>query len=244
MPANRPSPPPLREGRAEEARFDAYFATLPKKKQAEYRARNAGPYSEMGQPRHSFQVYDNAPAFNGDDPRLTETKSDADTWVSLERVQEIVSDVLAILGASEDKAVLNHFDLIRIILGQPDAPQQTELAARMRLTKQAISIRAKKILLRASKIAPGILQRVKMKPKPSDRCANWAIKIIENKPHSGRGFKESFTPPPAKAWATHHGQKTQIPIPNPSGRLPAAVPGAKIVIRPQRKTIISGRYQL
>lgn len=244
MPDQQPNPPPLREGRAEEAAFDRWFATLPKKKQAEYRRRNAGPYSEMWQPRHSFPIYDNAEQWNGDDPRRAELQIESDTWVSLERMQEVIADCLAMLGASDERAVVNHFDLIRIVLGLPDAPQQTELARRMKLTKQAVSIRAKKMLLRASKVAPGILQRVKMQPKPGDRCADWARNIIEKNPNPKRAAKESFTPPPGQPWATHHGQKSQIILPNAPGRLRAADPGARIQVKPQLKTIISGRYQL
>jgi hypothetical protein len=244
MPDQQPSPPPLREGRAEEAAFDRWFAGLTKKEQAEYRKRGAGPYSEMGLPRHSFPIYDNAAHWNGDDPRRAELQIESDTWVSLERMQEVIADCLAMLGASDERAVVNHFDLIRIVLGLPDAPQQTELASRMKLTKQAVSIRAKKMLLRASKVAPGILQRVKMQPKPGDRCADWARNIIEKNPNPKRAAKESFTPPPGQPWATHHGQKSQIPLPKPPGRLRAADPGARIQVKPQLKTIISGRYQL
>lgn len=244
MPDQQPSPPPLREGRAEEAAFDRWFATLPKKKQQEYRKRNAGPYREMGLPRHSFPIYDNAEEWNGDDPRRAEPQIESDTWVSLERMQEVISDCLAMLCASDEAAVVNHFDLIRIVLGLPDAPQQTELARRMKLTKQAVSIRAKKMLLRASKVAPGILTRVKMQPKPGDRCADWARNIIEKNANPKRGAKESFNPPPGASWATHHGQKTQITCGNASGRLPAADPGARITIKPQLKTIVNGRYQL
>ena len=244
MPDQQPSPPPLREGRAEEAAFDRWFAGLSKREQAKYRKRNAGPYSEMGLPRHSFPIYDNSEQWNGDDPRRAEPQIESDTWVSLERMQEVISDCLAMLSASDDRAVVNHFDLIRIVLGLPDAPQQTELARRMKLTKQAVSIRAKKMLLRASKVAPGILSRVKMQPKPGDRCADWARNIIEKNPNPKRVTKESFTPPPGRSWATHHGQKSQIVLPKPPGRLPAADPGARIQIKPQRKTIVSGRYQL
>jgi hypothetical protein len=244
MPDQQPSPPPLREGRAEEAAFDRWFAGLTKKEQAEYRKRGAGPYSEMGLPRHSFPIYDNSEQWNGDDPRRAEPQIESDTWVSLERMQEVIADCLAMLGASDEAAVVNHFDLIRIVLGLPDAPQQTELARRMKLTKQAISIRAKKILLRASRVAPGILTRVKMQPKPGDRCADWARNIIEKNPNHRRVTKESFPTPPAAAWATHHGQKSQIILPNAPGRLRAADPGARIQVKPQLKTIISGRYQL
>jgi hypothetical protein len=244
MPDQQPSPPPLREGRAEEAAFDRWFATLSKREQAKYRKNNAGPYSEMGLPRHSFPIYDNAEQWNGDDPRRAEPQIETDTWVSLERMQEVIADCLAMLGASDDKAVVNHFDLIRIVLGLPDAPQQTELARRMKLTKQAVSIRAKKMLLRASKVAPGILSRVKMQPKPGDRCADWARIIIEKKNNQRRAVKESFFLPPPQPWATHHGQKSQIILPKPPGRLPVAAQGARIVVKPQLKTIINGRYQL
>jgi hypothetical protein len=153
------------EGRPEEAEFDSWFDSLPKAEQAKYRALDPPviPYRELPLPRYSFPVYDQDAKFATADPRRAEdqTTSIDDTWVTKERVQEIISDVLAMLGASPDKAVQHHFDLVRIILQTTDAPTQVDLAKRMGLTKQAVSFRAKKLIHHASSIAPGLLERMK-----------------------------------------------------------------------------------
>jgi hypothetical protein len=58
----------------------------------------------------------------------------------------------------------------------PDCLTENELANQMGLTKQAISVRAKKILHRASLVSPGILSRVRMRPMPKDRNAPKPLK--------------------------------------------------------------------
>lgn len=161
---------PLREGRPEESIFDDWFYGLPKDEQDAMRKAGCGPYAEMGVPRYSFPIYDpnNNKSFMGDDPRHQEPITTSDTWVSQERMQEIIADVLAMMGASSDPAVVAHFDLIKIIMQMPNAPTQVELAHRLGLTKQAVSVRAKKLLAHASRIAPGLLDRTKNPPEPMD----------------------------------------------------------------------------
>lgn len=166
----------LREGKeltADEKAFDAYYFSLPAEKQAELRALDPPllPYRELPQPRNIFPVYENDSAFSTADPRRQEVQTETDSWVTRERLLEVVSDLLIMLGASPDKAVQAHFDLIRIILQTPDAPTQLELAKRMGLTKQAVSVRAKKLLLAASMKAPGLLQRIDFFPQRVDQAA-------------------------------------------------------------------------
>lgn len=152
------------EGRPEEAEFDAWFDSLTKAEQANLRAQDPPiiPYREMPLPRYSFPVYDQDAKFATADPRRAEEVSSIDDcWVTKERVQEIISDVLAMLGASPDRVVQHHFDLVKIILQTPDAPTQVDLAKRMGLTKQAVSFRAKKLLDHACRTAPGLIDRLK-----------------------------------------------------------------------------------
>jgi hypothetical protein len=163
----------LREGNElteEEKAFDNYYFSLPADKQAELRALDPPllPYRELPQPRNIFPVYENDSAFSTADPRRLEAQTETDSWVTRERLLEVVSDLLTMLGASPDKAVQAHFDLIRIILQTPDAPTQLELAKRMGLTKQAVSVRAKKLLLAASLKAPGLVQRIDWFPLRAD----------------------------------------------------------------------------
>lgn len=160
----------LRDGREEEAAFDAWWDTLTAEQQHSFRSLNPPiiPYREMPLPRFSFPVYVNDSKFASDDPRKQKEGKDEDGWITRERVQEIVSDVLAMLGASSDKAVIAHFDLVKIILQTPDAPTQSALAERLGLTKQAVSVRVKKLVAYAGLIAPGLLSRIKQADKLPD----------------------------------------------------------------------------
>lgn len=173
MPKNKHQRPTyqLREGRAEEKVYDKYFFSLSKDEQKKMRDAGCGPYREMALPRHSFPVYENSADFGSHDPRKEADKITEETWVTGERVSEIIRDVLAMLGSSTDDAVVHHWELVKIVLQMPDCLTENELANQMGLTKQAISVRAKKILHRASLVSPGILSRVRMRPMPKDRNA-------------------------------------------------------------------------
>ena len=201
----------MREGKAEERIYDKWFYSLPKKRQKELRDNGCNPYGDMPLARYSFPVYKNSNEYATEDNTVINKnyipESEEQTWITKERVTEIISDVLAMLGSSDNQEVINHFDLVRIMLNMPGAPMQKELGERMGLTKQAISIRAKNILMRASDIAPGLLARVKMAPRPIDKEPTWTAEIVakakDNPP------KESFNSRISKAWATHHGGKSQ-----------------------------------
>lgn len=197
------------EGRPEEAEFDSWFDSLTKAEQANLRAQDPPiiPYREMPLPRYSFPVYDQDAKFATADPRRAEEVSTIDDcWVTKERVQEIISDVLAMLGASPDRVVQHHFDLVRIILQTPDAPTQVDLAKRMGLTKQAVSFRAKKLLDHACRTAPGLVERLKA-PINARADVQFDNKIITQQ--SPGALRNLLTPPPA-AWGIHHRQKTRV----------------------------------
>ena len=181
MPRNKSQRPDyqLREGRAEEAVYDKYFFSLAQTEQQKMRDAGCGPYREMALPRHSFPVYENSLDFGVCDPRKEADKVTEETWVTGERVAEIIRDVLAMLGSPTDDAVRHHWELVKIVMQMPDALTENELANQMGLTKQAISVRAKKILHRASLVSPGILSRVRMRPMPKDRVG---YKPLEKKP--------------------------------------------------------------
>lgn len=154
----------LREGRPEEALYDEWFYKLPKWKQDEYRNQDPPilPYAELPLPRNIFPIYDTDIKYASADPRKDDdTQSINEGWVTIERVKEIIGDVLAMLGASPNKDVRGHFLLCKIILGCADAPTQVELAKKLGLTKQAISVRAKNLVRHADSIAPGFMDRIK-----------------------------------------------------------------------------------
>ena len=153
----------LRDGRKEETDFDKWWDTLDKDQQKELRAQDPPiiPYREMPLPRYSFPIYANDSKFASADPRKQTDHTENDGWVTRERVQEIVADILTMLGSSSDKSVQHHFDIIKIILQTPDAPTQVDLAARMGLTKQAVCVRCQKLAAKAALLSPGIITRMK-----------------------------------------------------------------------------------
>ena len=183
----------LRDGRPEEAVFDAWFDSLPLEKQKELRSQMPPiiPYREMPMPRHSFLVYANDTKFASADPRHKDEPAEFDGWVTRERVGEIISDVLAMLGASSDQAVITHFDMVKIILQTPDAPTQNDLARRLGLTKQAVSVRVLKLAANAAQIAPGLLSRMKQSCAQDDYNK---INDFNDGYMSNRGHKKSIPP--------------------------------------------------
>lgn len=155
----------LREGRSEESIFDEWYDSLPAEKQKELRALDPPiiPYREMPQLRYSFPIYDSCSSkYASEDVRRLEEQSsaDEDTFISRERVVEIINDLISMMGASNDPAVIYHFELIKIIMKSSDAPSQSQLAARMGLTRQAISARAKRMMILASNSSINLLSRI------------------------------------------------------------------------------------
>jgi hypothetical protein len=168
----------LRDGRKEEAEFDKWWDSLSREEQAQLRALDPPiiPYREMPLPRYSFPIYANDSKFASADPRKTTEQSEFDGWMTRERVQEIVGDLLTLLGSSTDKAVQHHYDIIRIVMQTTDAPTQVDLAKRMGLTKQAVCVRVQKMAAKAALLSPGILSRM----KSGDPIAENSEKISEN----------------------------------------------------------------
>lgn len=204
----------LRDGREEEAAFDAWWDTLTAEQQKGYRSLNPPiiPYREMPLPRFAFPVYANDSKFASDDPRKQKEGKDEDGWVTRERVQEIVSDVLAMLGASSDKAVIAHFDLVKIILQTPDAPTQSALAERLGLTKQAVSVRVKKLVAFAGLTAPGLLTRIKQSAPVSDD--NNDENLNDYNKNLNEVFKKSITPPGVRRGASTTAKKRKLGVSN------------------------------
>jgi len=154
----------LRDGRPEEDEFDKWYDSLPAEKQKELRALDPPiiPYREMPQLRYSFPIYDScSEKYATEDVRRLEEDHDEDTFISRERVVEIINDLISMMGASTDPVIAHHFELIKIILQTSDAPSQSQLAAKMNLTRQAISARAKRMMVLASDSSINLLSRIK-----------------------------------------------------------------------------------
>lgn len=179
----------LRDGRKEEAEFDQWWDSLSSQEQAELRALDPPiiPYRELPLPRYSFPVYANDSKYASADPRKVSDVTESDGWVTRERVQEIVADILTMLGSSSDKAVQHHFDIIKIVMQTPDAPTQVDLAARMGLTKQAVCVRVQKMTARAALLSPGILTRM----KSADQITEKNPEIIGNSVENPKNNKKS-----------------------------------------------------
>lgn len=208
----------LRDGRKEEAEFDAWWDSLSKAEQAELRQLDPPiiPYRELPLPRYSFPVYANDSKYASADPRKATESIETDGWVTRERVQEIVADILTLLGSSSDKSVQHHFDIIRIVMQTQDAPTQVDLAARMGLTKQAVCVRVQKMAARAALLSPGIISRM----KSADQSAAPA-EISEDKMKNNKNISENpaaqvgsvrnlFTTPTLKRGASTTAKKHRI----------------------------------
>lgn len=227
----------LREGRAEEDEFDKWYDTLPPEKQKELRALDPPiiPYREMPQLRYSFPIYDTCSSkYASEDVRRLEEQDagDEDTFISRERVIEIINDLISMMGASSDLAVVYHFELIKIIMKSSDAPSQSQLAARMGLTRQAISARAKRMMVLASESSINLLSRINY-IDADDKLINYNL---DNKLYSAPAGvnKKTITHPPSLRESSTTAKKRrnfkadgqegyQLPdaTPNPSSSLSA-----------------------
>lgn len=200
----------LRDGRAEEAEFDSWWDSLSPDKQAELRACDPPilPYRELPLPRFSFPIYATDKKFGTHTQAADERQSQDEGWVTRERVQEIVSDVLAMVGASPDKAVQHHFELMKIVLQTPDAITQVELAARMGLTKQAVCVRAKNLMARAASVAPGFIERIKQQAIDLDEVETENSGAQAQQVGSARNL---FAPPILRRGSSTTAKKPTIP---------------------------------
>jgi hypothetical protein len=208
----------LRDGRKEEAEFDAWWDSLSKAEQAELRQLDPPiiPYRELPLPRYSFPIYANDSKFASADPRKATESIESDGWVTRERVQEIVADILTLLGSSSDKSVQHHFDIIRIVMQTTDAPTQVDLAARMGLTKQAVCVRVHKMAAKAALLSPGLLTRMNFTDQSAAPAEISEEKMKNNKIISkkstgqGGGIRNLFPTPPKRRGASTTAKKRRI----------------------------------
>lgn len=208
----------LRDGRKEEAEFDEWWDKLSKAEQESYRKLDPPiiPYREMPLPRYSFPVYANDSKFASADPRKATEQIESDGWVTRERVQEIVADILTMLGSSSDKTVQHHFDIIRIVMQTADAPTQVDLAARMGLTKQAVCVRVQKMAARAAQLSPGIIDRMKFPDQSAEISKISEENMKNNKNISkksasiGGGARNLLPTPPFRRGASTTAKKHRI----------------------------------
>ena len=138
---------------AEQRTFDSWFSSQPFPKQAEMRRLGVIPYREMPQDRYVFEVRPNSAAYRFD-PIDDELRKEDDTFVSRERLREIVGRILDTLARSPDRTVRLHIELVRIALRTPDSLSYGDICSHYSMTRQGVHYRVKEMRRVLSGIAP------------------------------------------------------------------------------------------
>jgi hypothetical protein len=129
----------------EQREFDNWFFKQTFVKQAECRSLGIIPYREQPQERFSFPIFANAKCF-AYDPWDVEMRSEEDTFVSRERLREIISKILLTLERSPERSVRLHVELLRLVLRTPDAMTNGELCSQYPdITRQGIHYRVQEM---------------------------------------------------------------------------------------------------
>jgi hypothetical protein len=129
----------------EQREFDNWFFKQTFVKQAECRSLGIIPYREQPQERFSFPIFANAKCF-AYDPWDVELRSEEDTFVSRERLREIISKILLTLERSPERSVRLHVELLRLVLRTPDAMTNGELCSQYPdITRQGIHYRVQEM---------------------------------------------------------------------------------------------------
>ena len=149
---------------AEQRTFDSWFSSQPFPKQAEMRRLGVIPYREMPQDRYVFEVRPNSAAYRFD-PIDDELRKEDDTFVSRERLREIVGRILDTLARSPDRTVRLHIELVRIALRTPDSLSYGDICSHYSMTRQGVHYRVKEMRRVLSGIAPKPLPPVRESPK-------------------------------------------------------------------------------
>jgi len=139
-----------REDFAHAKRFDKWFYSLPKIQQDKLREEGCVPYKEARSHDHVFPVYERAAIWLYD-PRDTETRTESESFISRETVGRIVHDVVDLMGYTNDRRTLKHWQLMRTVLRVPGHLNGPELAKMFGVTKQAISMKAKQMLAKVDR---------------------------------------------------------------------------------------------
>jgi hypothetical protein len=148
---------------AEQRTFDSWFSSQPFPKQAEMRRLGVIPYREMPQDRYVFEVRPNSAAYRFD-PIDDELRKEDDTFVSRERLREIVGRILDTLARSPDRTVRLHIELVRIALRTPDSLSYGDICSHYSMTRQGVHYRVKEMRRVLSGIAPRPLSPAKESP--------------------------------------------------------------------------------
>ena len=129
----------------EQREFDSWFFKQSFVKQAECRSLGIIPYREQPQERFSFPIFANAKCF-AYDPWDVELRSEEDTFVSRERLREIISKILLTLERSPERSVRLHVELLRLVLRTPDAMTNGEMCSQYPdITRQGIHYRVQEM---------------------------------------------------------------------------------------------------
>ena len=170
----------------EQREFDNWFFKQSFVKQAECRSLGIIPYREQPQERFSFPIFANAKCF-AYDPWDVELRSEEDTFVSRERLREIISKILLTLERSPERSVRLHVELLRLVLRTPDAMTNGELCSQYPdITRQGIHYRVQEM-----------------------RRILFGKKEKKVKARAPSPVKESPRPPPSRRVASHRGKKME-----------------------------------
>ena len=170
----------------EQREFDNWFFKQTFVKQAECRSLGIIPYREQPQERFSFPIFANAKCF-AYDPWDVELRSEEDTFVSRERLREIISKILLTLERSPERSVRLHVELLRLVLRTPDAMTNGEMCSQYPdITRQGIHYRVQEM-----------------------RRILFGNKTRKVKGRAPAPVKESPKTPTPKRVATHRGKKIE-----------------------------------
>jgi len=124
--------------------FDKWFFAKPKDEQAVMRERGIKPYCEHGDPRQGLApLYEKSNYFGFTEGDKNHTESD--TFISRDKVADIVNRILSTLSTSTSPEVRLHVELIKISLQTIDALNGEELGKLYGLTRAGVNYRVQRI---------------------------------------------------------------------------------------------------
>lgn len=133
-----------RQYREGAARFDKWFDSLPVAERKRLRDGGVLPYREQAKPEYVFNVQGSHPVFSHD-PFNEKPRTEEETFISRDKVLELIGRMLETFSVSHSKEVRLHVELLKIAMRYHGAMSGVELARMYRLTRAAVNLRVQKI---------------------------------------------------------------------------------------------------